>query len=676
MNLLPKSHKEFSETHYWNRFFKQRGRKDFDWYGEYIELSELIHKYVKSSDEILMVGCGNSSLSASLYDVGIKKIVNIDISAVVIKQMISVHGRQRPGMEFLEMDATKMSFDDGKFSVILDKGTLDALMPDNTPETMEIVRKYWSEIGRVLRLGGRYICISLLQQHILEAVVEHFSGENFILRVNRCHDAEKKTAENNKDGTALPVFMIIATKFKPMPQKLLELSLSADVGTIQRVDNVVDFIEAIRSVQKAAMVVSGLHKINISDHNEVSLDLYQPGENTPRYTIYVLDQKGPFGAEKYASFIVPQGRENEWLFFTPEGRRRLLQSVRYNRLAIVTMHRGQDYKSWDDVKDELSSNIISLAPADLRAQEPIRYLSLGADLGTRELIHKGKSDCSGEYIIEDVAGDNNKILRKLIFLSNQFVIQSEAQVKIVKRGKNRTKVIDKSYLGCQHHLFMTMGVQMSNKLMSMGKATKKKRLNTLLIGLGGGGLCVFMQQCIKNCKITAVEIDSEMLQVATKFFGLQESEQLKVVIDDGLIFLRNSEEKYDAILFDVDGKDSSVGMSCPPVDFVTEETLSFVSSCIGTHGLFILNLVSRDEKLRHDVIERLKRIFKSVFRYKLELDLNEIIYCSNDTISEETLKRIATEVSKEIADVSVQEKLEFDHEFFHEDSFSKGIAQI
>lgn len=31
MNLLPKSRSEFGDTQYWNKFFKQRGKKAFDW---------------------------------------------------------------------------------------------------------------------------------------------------------------------------------------------------------------------------------------------------------------------------------------------------------------------------------------------------------------------------------------------------------------------------------------------------------------------------------------------------------------------------------------------------------------------------------------------------------------------------------------------------------------------
>lgn len=40
--------------------------------------------------------------------------------------------------------------------------------------------------------------------------------------------------------------------------------------------------------------------------------------------------------------------------------------------------------------------------------------------------------------------------------------------------------------------------------------------------------------------ITAVDIDPAMLTVATNYFGLALDDKLKVVIDDGLVFLDNA----------------------------------------------------------------------------------------------------------------------------------------
>ena len=52
-----------------------------------------------------MVGCGNSTMGADLYDVGYKQLVSIDISNKVVSQM----QRQRPEMTFAVQDVTDMS---------------------------------------------------------------------------------------------------------------------------------------------------------------------------------------------------------------------------------------------------------------------------------------------------------------------------------------------------------------------------------------------------------------------------------------------------------------------------------------------------------------------------------------------------------------------------------------
>lgn len=168
------------------------------------------------SDHILITGCGNSSLSADLYDVGYVNITNIDVSEIAIKQMNNINSK-RDKMKFICMDATKMAFEDDSYNVVLDKGTLDALMPDESDETMKIIDKYFSEIKRVLKLGGRYVCISLLQKHIIKKLVDTFCDGPWLLRIVRCHDAEEKNLEN-PDSTSFPVFVVVATKFKKLPQ--------------------------------------------------------------------------------------------------------------------------------------------------------------------------------------------------------------------------------------------------------------------------------------------------------------------------------------------------------------------------------------------------------------------------------------------------------------------------
>ncbi|KYM94841.1 PREDICTED: methyltransferase-like protein 13 [Cyphomyrmex costatus] len=618
MNLLPKAHEEFSHAEYWNTFFKKRGKKAFEWYGEYPELCGTLSKYIKIKDNILIVGCGNSTLSMSLYDVGYRNIVNIDISHIVIKQMCDINNSIRPDLVYEHMDATQMTYSDEKFSVILDKGTLDALMPDTKETTLSTVNKYFKEITRVLRNGGRYICISLLQEHILRKLLSYFPASGFMFRIVRCHETELKA--RTEEGNSLLVFAIIATKFTKLSQNVLEIALVN--GPPERLSTTDDMISAVLCAQQSALLCNSLYKRSIADVGEVSLDLHRPGDKHPRYTVYVLDQPRTRGTKTYAAFIVPQGKETDWLFNTKEGRQQVLKSAQRDRLAIITLRREHKFDNWDAVKTELEDCVLNLAPADL-SKNDIPFLSLGSDVGVRNICYEGKSEISGPFIIEEVEKDGHEF-RRLVFLNNPYVIQSEARLKDAKSRRGKTKkIVDPGFLACEHHIYMTTGV---NAVIDI-----KEQDNIMIIGLGGGGLCMFLHQCFPKLKITAVEIDNAMLKVATEYFNLILDDRMKVEIADGIQYIKDvvtSETKYKAILFDIDSKDTTVGMSCPPKQFLEMSVLKAVASCLTKNGLFILNLVSRDKSLKQKTKDDLKSAFSSITCHAIQNEINEIVMCS------------------------------------------------
>lgn len=297
-----------------------------------------------------------------MFDVGYKSMTNIDISEVVIKQMQKSF-KDRLECLWLTMDATEMTFPNESFSVVLDKGTLDAMMSEESDNAKEVIRKYFMEIKRVLKNGGRFVCISLLQEHIIKELLEFFPENNFLFRIVRCLEAEQKTADGNEDNSSMSVFMIIATKFSRLPMKILELS--QDGETIERLSDAESLITNILTIQRASIIRNGLiRKSNLDD--EINFDLFRPNEKTPRYSLFILDQKATGVPGKYAAFIVPLGRETEWMFSTKAGRQKLLASAQHVRLAICTMHRDQNYTSLDDIQSELNDCVKSFAPKELR----------------------------------------------------------------------------------------------------------------------------------------------------------------------------------------------------------------------------------------------------------------------------------------------------------------------
>lgn len=57
--------------------------------------------------------------------------------------MCDINNSTRPELVYEHMDATQMTYPDEKFSVILDKGTLDALMPDTKETTISTIDRYF-----------------------------------------------------------------------------------------------------------------------------------------------------------------------------------------------------------------------------------------------------------------------------------------------------------------------------------------------------------------------------------------------------------------------------------------------------------------------------------------------------------------------------------------------------
>ena len=215
MDLLPATPSDFRSTSYWDSFFRKRADRLFDWYGEYADLCGVLRRYAKPAQNILHVGCGTSRLSEDLHDVGYRRLTNIDLSEVAIERMCERNRSARPDLNFRVMDATKMEFDDSIFDVVLDKGTLDAMMGGNDVES-DVVMKAFSEFRRVLKAGGRYVCFSLAQGNVLDTLMGHFGGGgDWFVRVHRVEIV------SSEDGQGMPVFAFVMTKVKEAPFKVM-----------------------------------------------------------------------------------------------------------------------------------------------------------------------------------------------------------------------------------------------------------------------------------------------------------------------------------------------------------------------------------------------------------------------------------------------------------------------
>lgn len=74
-----------------------------------------------------MAGCGNSALSYELFLGGFPNVTSVDYSPVVVAAM-QVRYAHVPSLRWETMDVRALDFPGGSFDVVLEKGTLDALL--------------------------------------------------------------------------------------------------------------------------------------------------------------------------------------------------------------------------------------------------------------------------------------------------------------------------------------------------------------------------------------------------------------------------------------------------------------------------------------------------------------------------------------------------------------------
>ncbi|XP_022170602.1 methyltransferase-like protein 13 [Myzus persicae] len=619
MNLVPEKNSDFSTTEYWDSFFTKR-KATFEWYGNYENLKRLLTKYISAKDVILMSGCGNSDLSLKLYTDGFINMTSVDNSEVVIANMNNKHKNKYPGLVYEIEDILNTKYADEKFSAVIDKGTLDALMPDGEVESLTRAMKMFNEIKRILKFGGRYICVSLLQYHIAQFIFSYFSENGWIIRVCQCTEVE-----DSPDFNGQPVFMVVCTKVNKIPGANPVLEWNPDGLTNERLDSINDLLEIVIDTQKSISMCFDLTKCQMEDmSNNYRFEINCSQTKKPRYTIMIVEsptQKNP-NKMTFAAFIVPHGREHEWLFSSEEGQDILRRNCNVDRLAIISMHRGQIYKNLKQVQQELSRLMLKIAPQGvIKRGETILFLSLEQQLGDRKIIMESESEHSGNFVIEEVIGQKDETFRRLVFLNMPHIIQSEIKL-LTENGETK---IDYSHFLSDYIPYLGLGVGiLANRL--------NRESKILLIGLGGGILTNLLLNAYKNVNIVALEIDQVVYKIAKEAFGLLEDSRLEVNICDGLDYICNAvknNDKYDAVVYDVDVKDPTLGLSGPPKDFLRQDILNNVKSLIGKEGLFLLNFVCRASDVKAEILNVLKTNFKQLTSLKIAEDINRVLLAGN-----------------------------------------------
>jgi SAM-dependent methyltransferase len=194
----------YADVNFWEKRYKDESSQSnapeiYEWYLDFEELTPLLlpditHARQQTTPgpaevrgEVLVAGCGNSSMCEDLYHAGIVNICGMDYSQSVIDAMNQrldtpslAALKTTGGVRYLQADGTKMPKEmSSKCSVVVDKGTLDAITSggvaeggggDATSRGTSDALAYMREMWRVLQPNGVFVIISTMPPHLFHLV--------------------------------------------------------------------------------------------------------------------------------------------------------------------------------------------------------------------------------------------------------------------------------------------------------------------------------------------------------------------------------------------------------------------------------------------------------------------------------------------------------------------------
>jgi spermidine synthase len=172
--------------------------------------------------------------------------------------------------------------------------------------------------------------------------------------------------------------------------------------------------------------------------------------------------------------------------------------------------------------------------------------------------------------------------------------------------------------------------------------------SALMVGVGGGAMIHYLQAYFPEIKMDAVDIDPEIISVAEKYFGIQNTSTLKLHAEDGFKFIAEGTHKYDVVYMDAFLKPSVE--TDPTGTHLRLKTLSFYEQLkkrLNPNAVVAFN-INPHPKVQEDV-QTIRDAFSQVWVVPVPNRGNTIVFAStqNETITPNDLSLTAKTLDSE-----------------------------
>lgn len=178
---------------------------------------------------------------------------------------------------------------------------------------------------------------------------------------------------------------------------------------------------------------------------------------------------------------------------------------------------------------------------------------------------------------------------------------------------------------------------------------KPEPSQALLLGLGGGAVARKLLARHPRLKLTTVELDPLVVQVARKWFKLPRPRRHQVVVADGRRFLEEHQQRYDLLMVDAF---SHRGM---PGKLVTQEFFALARQRLTCQGVLAINIngALRGEKsmLFARVLAGIRNSFSQAYIFPAQPTRPQaiqsiLVYAGNHILTQEQIQLKAGEMEE------------------------------
>ena len=135
--------------------------------------------------------------------------------------------------------------------------------------------------------------------------------------------------------------------------------------------------------------------------------------------------------------------------------------------------------------------------------------------------------------------------------------------------------------------------------------------DVLFVGLGAGAMPRYLNKYYPEANIDIAEIDPDIEKVAEKYFYFKGNERMKVHINDGRLFIKRTQKKYDIIFLDAYQNDYI------PFHLTTVEFLREVKSRLKEGGVVASNVLSPfRNKFFDSMVVTYDKVFSHLYIFK------------------------------------------------------------